>query len=623
MRRRTLFCSILMLFSVVSASPDDVRTIRVGAFNYFPGIFMDDDGVIKGFYVDTLEEIGREQNIRFEYIWGSWSEGLERIRSGDVDMLTSVAHTVERATYMDYGTVPLLTVWSELYVSVSSEIDSITAFEGKKVALMKGDFNAQNFRTLVESFHLTVEFVELPSFEDVFKAIAGNMVDGGVVNCTFGVAKHNEYDIRSTGVVFNPFDIFLTVAKGRNGDLLALMDDYLEKWKHSQSSVYNMARQKWSHGEIGSIEVMPAWVNYVAAVLILLVLLFLSFSLLLRVRVQKATKDILERERLLRESETKLRSYIANAPDGVFVVNAEGRYLEANPAAEAITGYSNTEILSMSIKDIQPPDSVEKNLEYFQNLKQRGRSNDEFQYRNKNGETRWWAVQGVKLSEDRYLGFAKDITDRINAQEKIQHLLDEKEILLKEVHHRIKNNMNTIRGLLQLQEGSLRDSPAYPAIHDAENRVQSMIVLYDRLYCSNNYRELSIKLYIESLAVEIMATFPGSDRITLDTDVDDFILNVQFLAPLGIMFNELLTNSMKHAFPGRDHGTISVSASLRNGVVTFNVRDDGTGFADVTDDQPSLGFGLQLVTMLIQQINGTFRIEKDHGSSSILEFPVS
>jgi len=621
MKIRTIVALALIFFAAVSGT-GETRTVRVGAFNYYPGIFLDTDGVVKGFYVDAFDEIGRLENIRFEYVWGSWNEGLDRIRSGEVDVLTSVAWTAERAEFMDYGKTPLLTVWSEIYVPLGSEIDDIMALEGKKVAMMKGDFNAATFVDLANKFHLTTENIETPSFDEVFQAVARGKADAGVVNSTYGAARQRDYGIRSTGVVFNPFDIYLTVAKNKNPDLISMLDGYLVKWKHQEASVFNKARQKWSHGSIGKIEVIPPWVGYSSVLLGFLVFVFFTFVLLLRIRVRKATAEIVEREALLKESETKLRSYIENAPDGVFVVNPEGRYLDVNPAAEAITGYGREELLSMSIPDLQPFETVEKDLEYFETLKTRGTIGEEFKFLHKSGEKRWWAVNGVKLSDSRYLGFARDITERKAAEERIRMLLTEKEILLKEVHHRIKNNMNTIKGLLYLQSESLKGTPVRAALTDAENRVQSMIVLYDKLYCSDNYRELSLKDYLETLSGEIIATWAKGTAVRLEYRLEDFILNVQFLAPLGIILNELLTNCMKHAFTDTAAGVITISASKRDDQVVFSVSDDGRGMPAATETADHRGFGLDLVRMLAEQIDGRMETVSGGGTTVTLTFTV-
>ncbi len=627
MRNRTIVALFFLFLSLLSGA-EEPRVVRVGAFNYYPGIFRDTDGVIKGFYVDSLDEIGKQENIRFEYVWGSWNEGLDRIRSGEVDVLTSVAWTEERATYMDYGQTPLLTVWSEIYVRNDSNIDDILSLPGKKIALMKGDFNAQNFKDLALKFHLSVEYLETGTFDEVFNAVAGKKADAGVVNNTFGVAKQLEYGIRSTGVVFNPFDIFLTVAKGKNRELISLFDRYLDKWKHQESSVFNRSRQKWSHGSVGSIEIIPSWLKYGFVILGFLAGIFFTFILMLRFRVRTATAKIVEREAMLKESESKLRSYIENAPDGVFVVNSEGTYLEVNPAAEKITGYSCSELLSMTIPDLQPFETREKDMEYFEALKTRGYSHDDFPYMHKSGEKRWWSINGVKLSDSKYLGFVRDITDRKQAENRIQQLLDEKEILLKEVHHRIKNNMNTIKGLLFLQSESQKGTSVWAALHDAENRVQSMIVLYDKLYCSNNYRELSVKEYLQTLSEEIITTFPNHNHIRLEHRLEDFILNVQYLAPLGIILNELLSNCMKHAFndsdtdTDSDSGVITISISKQDDRVTFMVSDNGTGISEAAQGSGHTGFGLELVRMLAEQIEATVKMSPDNGMAVVLTFSV-
>jgi PAS domain S-box-containing protein len=613
---------ILLFLTCISLYADEPRLVRVGAFNFYPGIFRDTDGVIKGFYVDSLAEVAGRENIRFEYVWGSWSEGLERIKSGEVDILTSVAYTPERALFMDYAKTPLLTVWSELYVPLKSEIDSITDIQGKKVALMKGDFNAGNFISMVERFHITVQTVEVTSFDEVFKAVADKTADAGVVNCTFGAAKQREYGIRSTGVVFNPFDIFFTAAKGRNSDLIEMLDKYLTNWKHQENSIYNRSRQKWSHGNVGAIEIIPEWIKYSAAVLGLMVVVFFSFTILLKIKVQHATEDILKREELLKESESKLRSYIHNSPDGVFVADSEGKYLEVNPAAESITGYSENELLKMSIPDLLNPETIDQDIKHFYTLKETGHVSSEFEYLNKNGKKRWWSVDAVKLSDMRYLGFVKDITNRKLAEEKIKNLLSEKELLLKEVHHRIKNNMNTIKGLLTLQLHSMDDPVCSSHLSDVENRIQSMIILYDKLYCSQNYRELSIKDYIENLAVEIIYNFPNRDIVKLETDIEDFILNVQLLAPLGIIVNELLTNIMKHAFTGRNSGIVKISSYMKNNTATLIINDNGKGLPEGTGFQDSTGFGLNLVNMLIQQMDGKIDVQVNEGTTFILQFKV-
>lgn len=216
----------------------------------------------------------------------------------------------------------------------------------------------------------------------------------------------------------------------------------------------------------------------------------------------------------------------------------------------------------------------------------------------------------------------KYLLQRKQAEEQISSLLAEKELLLKEVHHRIKNNMNTIKGLLFLQADSLSDPSAIAALQDAEGRVESMMVLYDKLYLSDNYRELSIKKYLPVLVEEIIRNFPNRESVRVEESIDNFIIEAETLFPLGIMVNEIITNMMKYAFAGRENGIIKISATLNKSHVTIEIQDNGIGLPESVDLQKSTGFGMQLVGMLTEQIGGNMRIERGDGARFVLEFDV-
>ncbi len=212
--------------------------------------------------------------------------------------------------------------------------------------------------------------------------------------------------------------------------------------------------------------------------------------------------------------------------------------------------------------------------------------------------------------------------ERRDAEEKIRSLLLEKDILLKEVHHRIKNNMSTINGLLALQSESLTDAVAVDALKDAQSRVQSMMVLYDKLYRTENINEVSLREYLPGLVSEIADNFPKNKNVKIESQIDDFDLHVQTLVPVGIIVNELITNMMKYAFIGRDGGSINVSAVLKGCKAVMIIEDDGVGIPETVKFENSSGFGMQLVGMLTEQIDGNIRIERGNGTRFVLEFEV-
>jgi len=241
--------------------------------------------------------------------------------------------------------------------------------------------------------------------------------------------------------------------------------------------------------------------------------------------------------------------------------------------------------------------------------------------------TLYSATLFVFISIFSYLTFyrfvKKIIDDHVQLIAKADGLLAEKELILKEVHHRIKNNMNTISSLLSLQASALPEPAAVAALADAGNRIRSMSLLYDRLYRSIDYSELSVKDYLSTLADEIVSNFPNRQIVTLDKQLQDFMLDAKRLQPLGIIVNELITNIMKHAFRGRTSGVITIAATRSGGRVVVSIHDDGVGIAPApapASDRHA-GFGLQLVNALAAQLDGTIRVEPDHGTRIVLEFP--
>jgi PAS domain S-box-containing protein len=211
---------------------------------------------------------------------------------------------------------------------------------------------------------------------------------------------------------------------------------------------------------------------------------------------------------------------------------------------------------------------------------------------------------------------------RKQAEDEILKLLSEKELLLKEVHHRIKNNMSTISNLLRIQSEDQDNPEIKNVLFDAEGRVLSMMVLYDKLYRSADFKEMSVNNYIPALVDEILSNFPGKLSVKIEKQIDDFILGVNILQPLGIIINELLTNTMKHAFKGRKDCLITISAKISGRNVYILIQDNGKGLPESFNPDKPEGFGMQLVSILTEQIGGHIRIERGEGTKFVLEFAV-
>ena len=217
---------------------------------------------------------------------------------------------------------------------------------------------------------------------------------------------------------------------------------------------------------------------------------------------------------------------------------------------------------------------------------------------------------------------SRDIAKRKRAEEEINRQLSEKEILLKEVHHRIKNNVASIEGLLSLQAGSTDNTLAKSALQEATARVRSIRVLYEKLLIGEEYREVSIKTYAESLIDSLVAVFSESQNITIEKKIADCTLSSKIAIPLGIIINELLTNIFKYAFKEKNEGRISIELEKTGNQVSLTIEDNGMGIEERNDENKSPGFGLTIVKMLSEQLEGTFSIENENGTRSVLNFKI-
>jgi PAS domain S-box-containing protein len=346
------------------------------------------------------------------------------------------------------------------------------------------------------------------------------------------------------------------------------------------------------------------------------------------IRVVVAHENITKRK--LVESELRSLSYVVEqSPVSIVITDTNGSIKYVNPAAEKTTGYSRDELLGNNPRVLKS-DHI-KGDEYrvlWETITSGKYWKGEFHNIRKDGTMYWESATISPIFDEngdieQFAAVKEDITERKSAEEKIQNLLIEKELILKEVHHRIKNNMNTIKGLLYLQAIEMKDTAAAVALHEAENRVQSMMILYDKLYSSHDYQVMSVRSYLGPLVDEILGNFANHSIVKVEKHVADFTLDANIVFPLGIIVNELLTNIMKYAFTGRDSGVITLSAEKNESMVTISLGDNGKGIPESINFESSTGFGLNLVGMLTAQMGGSIRIERGDGTKFVLEFMVS
>jgi len=224
---------------------------------------------------------------------------------------------------------------------------------------------------------------------------------------------------------------------------------------------------------------------------------------------------------------------------------------------------------------------------------------------------------------DRELREAKVRQERKKAQEQIKASLREKEVLLKEIHHRVKNNLQIISSLLNLQADYLKDPEAIEVFRDSQNRIQSMAIVHEKLYQSEDLATINLSEYIQDLVSNLSYSYEVNlEAIAVKIKVEEVLLDIDTAIPCGLIINELVSNSLKYAFPKHQSGEICIELkSLIGKQMKLTVSDNGIGLPENFDFNKTDSLGLQLVDALTTQLKGTIEIDRDRGTKFQIIFP--
>jgi PAS domain S-box-containing protein len=371
-----------------------------------------------------------------------------------------------------------------------------------------------------------------------------------------------------------------------------------------------------------------------------------SSDLVLRSSIEIALDLFEAQERLRSEMESRRRCedsmkareercsrIIQRVADSVYTVYYEDERvakISYNPRCLAVTGFSDREFDAdpdLWYKLIVPEDRARVEKHAARLLINEDIESIEYRIIRKDGELRWirntsvfnYGSRGELVYRD---GIVIDVTERKTAEERMKSLLEEKEMLLSETHRSIKNNMASLASLLSLQADS-SDQPTAKALKAAEGRVRSIQVLYDKLFHNKGAgRIILVKEYFEELIDDIRSSYCPECGVKIALDADDALLDADRLFPVGILTNELITNSIKHAFPGRKDGNIRVSFRAPvSGNCVLSVSDDGIGLPSTEKVRESTGLGHSLLDVLAKELNGNVKTIREPGATISVSFP--
>jgi PAS domain S-box-containing protein len=342
--------------------------------------------------------------------------------------------------------------------------------------------------------------------------------------------------------------------------------------------------------------------------------------------VSRDISERIETEKALKKSETMYSSVVESSKDGIILFEA-GTIKFVNTAIVEMTGFSSDDIEGTGLTDFVAAEYVKL---VAQRYADRVAGKDvpniyEIAIKKKDGSTLPVELNSTVMTfegKPTALVFIRDLSARKKTEEQLKRTLHEKEILLREIHHRVKNNMQIMSSLLRLQSQSIRDKEASEKLAVSQNRIKSMALIHDSLYRSKDLSKVDFLDYIQKLTLHLRSMFgQDAERHTFSLDLDHVYLEINTAIPCGLIINELVSNSLKHAFPGDTRGEVSIRMRKdRTGLHTLFIRDSGIGFPQDLDFQATDTLGMNIVTDLVKQLDGRISLDTERGTEFKISF---
>ncbi len=336
--------------------------------------------------------------------------------------------------------------------------------------------------------------------------------------------------------------------------------------------------------------------------------------------------EMKEMEEALRTNEARLRAIFDSAGDVIYLKNKDLVYTHVNPAMEQFFGLRSEAIIGNTDAILFPPDQVKEINEIDRHVLEGYSSRREFN-RHVLGKDK--IIETIKTSVRDSLGnviglcgISRDVTDQVRTREKLRFTLEEKEILLRELYHRTKNNMQVIASIISLRRNNLKHEDVRLILKGIETKIYSIALVHQRLYQSQDLSNLNIKDYIQELSRLLLTSFQEpSHPVSIRYELEEIKTLIDIAVPLGIVLSELITNAIKHAFPEQKEGIITIKLRRTdNRTIILTVEDNGVGLPEGVDITKARTVGLQIIYNVVSvQLNGTIHVSNEQGTKWKIE----
>jgi PAS domain S-box-containing protein len=428
------FLLILFVYfstATIVMAEDKTTVIKVGVYQLAPLVYFDDNGSSQGVFVDIIEEIARQESWKVAYVKGTWNDGLERVKKGQIDLMTGVMHLSRRESFLDFPEESVFNIWGQIYIHKDTDIFGVFDMEGKTIGLLEGGGTGENFIALLNKLGIQGKFVTFDSQKEVAQAVKEKRVDAGVFINVHGYNYQQSHQLKQTQIVFDPSYLKYAATEGRNQQLLSTIDLYLSKWKKNQNSPYYKIIEK--HFGVSEIHKIPDWIRTMGIIgvsiiglTIFAVFVLMGFNKKLKKEVKAATQDLLleldrskNTEKKLIKSEDRFRGIVYSMADWIWEVDCKGRYTYCSDKVESFLGYTPEQMLGKTPCDFMPPDEAKKIGKVFNKkvVQKKSIKNLENWNIHKNGQNVCLLTNGEPIIDKNgdllgFRGVDKDITER-------------------------------------------------------------------------------------------------------------------------------------------------------------------------------------------------------------------
>jgi polar amino acid transport system substrate-binding protein len=603
------------------------QTVTVGATTGFPPLAFYENNRFKGILSDILDLISEKSGLQIDYVPASPLESDRRLKAKEIDAKL----TFDIPERRDYATFTQPFIWHRLVIVARDAmpyISGINALSGKKMATIGGLKIHDRFL----NEYPEIEPYPVNSLSEALDTVAQGKADFLILSLNMaGYLLQEHPNLKIVGLADIPPEPHMLAVRKDLPELVGILDKAIGAISDSERRAIV---QKWFTVRV---EQAPNWSAVmqwagIFGIFFLVILgstLFWNQRLRKEVNLRKRTKEKLQTlNEELHQSVQKLTALIDASPLAIIVLDPDGNVTLWNPAAAEMFGWKEEEVIGRFLPLVSDEKKEEHRVLRERVLNGEGFHSVEASRRKKDRSVIFISISTVPLRNSKgringIMSVSVDITERKRAEAALEKSLAEKEVLLREIHHRVKNNMQAISGLLRMQARRTDDAHLTEIFNDCRDRIGAMSLIHEALYQSENLGKVDFNTYLKKLCRNLAQAHDAPRRrIELTTSAADVSLDMDQGVAVGMVIAELISNTFKHAFPHDEGGAVSVRLDRPDGkTVRLVVSDTGIGLPEDFDIRNPSSLGMRLVSGAVtRELGGSIEATSDGGTEFVLRF---